>query len=33
MMHDPAWSEKLLLGVLGFLIIAIVVQIALQVVR
>jgi hypothetical protein len=33
MMRDPAWSEKMLLGVLGFLILAVVVQIAQKYVR
>ena len=32
-MHDRAWSEKLLLAVLGFLILAVVVQIAMKYVR
>jgi len=30
MMHDPGWSEKLLLAALGLLILAAVAQIALK---
>jgi len=33
MKYDSAWSEKLLLAVLGFLILAVVAQIALKYVR